>query len=119
MANLHPEPYPLPEFEFDPDFTKWNDMPHEVEMNRLLEASSALPPGEYLGRVLRWQRADGYAYYLVTSLDPLEIQWIPFLDRWQIEPALIRGLDLNDVAEKVEGQLAMDRLFGPLGRSHA
>ena len=58
-----------------------------------------------LGEILRWQRADGYAEYMVWSTDPLTLIHLPVGDAWTVEAPLIRGLNLADVEDMVARRL--------------
>lgn len=84
----------------------------EAAFKLLQEKSNALPPGELKGALLRWQRADGYAYYRVVSVKPLKVEHIPFLDGYTVEDSLIRGLRVADVEALVE----QDRRWAALAR---
>ena len=99
MARLDPNPYPLPPFDIRGD---WRQSPHVKAMDELLEASHKLPPGKVKGAVVKWQRADGYAWYIVTSERPLTLQHIDYMDGYAVEPALIRGLTKADIEEMLE-----------------
>lgn len=81
-------------------------------LDELLETSKNLPDGELVGAVISFQKGDGYAYYKVTSTKPLKLAWIPFLDRWTISTAELRGLRLSDVRALVEGERRIAALFG-------
>ena len=60
-------------------------------------------PGEYVGEVLTWQRADGYATYIVVTEEPvLMLTHLQIGDGYSVEDALIRGLIIEDVIEMVE-----------------
>ena len=73
---------------------KWFD-----DLKRMLKTCY---PGEYVGEILKWQRADGYAVYAVVRENPLEIAWIDHGDGYRVEDALIRGLIMEDVKDMVE-----------------
>ena len=68
-------------------------------------------PGDLVGEIVRWQRADGYAQYMIVKESPLTIAHMDWSDAWAIEAPLIRGLRLNDVRIMVEQEAAMRRLF--------
>lgn len=53
-------------------------------------------------RCISFPRGDGKALYLVESLKPLVLRWVPFGDRWSVEPALLRGLRVADVREMLD-----------------
>lgn len=66
---------------------------------------------ELAGEEIRWQRADGYARYVVVSEEPLRLAHIGIGDAWQVEEALIRGLNLDDVRQMVGRERPMRELF--------
>ena len=68
-------------------------------------------PGDLTGEVLRWQRGDGYALYMVVSEAPLTLAHVAIGDAWTVESALIRGLDISDVRRMVQGEKSMARMF--------
>jgi hypothetical protein len=109
MAKLDPNPYPLPE----PNWQDFRNSPDTKVFDALLEASNNLDldSGEVEGGMLRWQRADGYAWYIVTKAKPLTVQHVPYGDAWSIEPALIRGLNMQDVLEQLIRAKRMHDLF--------
>ena len=115
MATLDSTPYPIPE----PDYSAlgeipYDQMPDALALADLQQKASTidLDNGEIVGGILRWQRADGYAMYLVTKDRPLTLQHIPFGDAWTVEAALIRGLNRNDVLTMLRRERNLSRLFG-------
>ena len=91
MATLHTDPYP----------GDWNDYRKHDE---LMDAV----PGD---KVIKFQVADGYAFYFVKSRKPLVLQHIPFYDAYRVHPALIRGLTLVDVQGMLQREQALKALF--------
>jgi hypothetical protein len=67
--------------------------------------------GDPLGCVLRFQVADGFALYQVTSLDPLTLTHVRYGDSWEIEPWAIRGLSLTDVKNHLQADYRMEQMF--------
>jgi len=67
---------------------------------------------EFVGEIVKWQRADGYALYAVVNTAPLELVWVDYGDGYGVEAALIRGLNLDDIAEQVERNRRVAALFG-------
>ncbi len=57
--------------------------------------------GGLAGKEARWHRADGWARYLVVSEEPLVLVHLDVGDGWRIEPALLRGLTLDDVRRRI------------------
>jgi hypothetical protein len=43
--------------------------------------------GQYIGRTLRFQVADGYAVYMVKSLSPVELIHLPLMDGYEFQYA--------------------------------
>ena len=70
-----------------------------VWLDRLELELKQKSPGEFVGRVLKWQRADGYARYVVVEQRPiLKVAHLNVGDGWEVEPPLIRGLNIDDVS---------------------
>jgi hypothetical protein len=59
-----------------------------------------------------WMKHDGFAYYLVTKHSPLTIAHVPICDAWTIEPALIRGLNHDDVRQQLRVAAAWKEALG-------
>lgn len=66
---------------------------------------------DLLGEVVKWQRADGFAEYVVWRTRPLELIHLPLGDAWQVEAALMRGLRLAEVTEMVNRSRAVRALI--------
>lgn len=62
--------------------------------------------GDLVGETLQWQRADGYAVYMITSERPLRLAHVDICDGYSVERALIKGLTLGDVRAMVERERA-------------
>ncbi len=87
-------------------------MDESEAMDALIARGATVDPdGDLTGAVIRWQVADGYAFYVVKSVKPLVLTWVPYGDRYQVDPALIRGLRLADVQQKVRSEQALRKLF--------
>lgn len=78
----------------------------------LQATSDALPDGEIVGALLKWQRGDGYAFYLVINDNPLTVSRVKFGDNWSVEPALIRGLRRRDIEDMLAHAKRFAALFG-------
>ena len=83
----------------------------DAAMTALQEASFNLPPGEIVGAMLKWQVADGYAWYRVKSASPLQVEHVPFLDGYQVPAAHIRGLRRADVLDQLNRSKRLALLF--------
>ena len=66
----------------------------------LYRTSVALQGDATVGGLIRFEVADSYAYYLVTSEQPLKLQLIPY--GYEVADAHIRGLRRADVLELVK-----------------
>jgi hypothetical protein len=53
--------------------------------------------GDLVGEVVRWQRADGYASYMVATESPLRLIHLDLGDGYRVETSLLRGLTLGEV----------------------
>lgn len=100
----------LPKFEPE-DFRDFDNSKHVKAFNALQDYADSLTEDQIVGQIIRWQVADGYAYYMVVDDDPLTVSSIPFLDGWQVDPIMIKGLDADDVREKVRQRRAMQNFF--------
>jgi len=95
-----------------PEFWKWSGSnwretldKQDVEIERLQKVSDNVNIDKTLINVLvRFQVADGYAYYLVINEYPLTLMHVPYLDAYRAHPALLRGLDKNDVRKQVKSR---------------
>lgn len=72
------------------------------QLDRAAARARANSPGDLVGELLRWQRADGHAVYMVTSERPLTLAHVDVGDAYFVEGALIRGLTLGDARAMVE-----------------
>jgi hypothetical protein len=80
-------------------------------LERLADRAKMNGTSPLLGEVVRWQRADGYAQYMVWQTKPLQLIHLDLMDGYTIEPALIRGLRVADIHEKVEQAARMRAFF--------
>ena len=69
-------------------------------------------PGELVGEELRWQRADGYARYIITREKPFCIAHLNIGDGYQVEPETIRGFRLIDAKVQIGREAKLRGLFG-------
>ena len=77
------------------------------QLDAELQSLQALPRD----RVWKTPVADGHAYYYVRSETPLVFLHIPYCDRWQAHPALLRGLTLDDVRHQIQLERRIEDLF--------
>ena len=60
--------------------------------------------------VWKFQTADSYAYYEVAKLKPLQLIWIPYMDKWEAPDYAIRGLRTKDVEADMRWEANFTRL---------
>jgi hypothetical protein len=84
----------------------------EAKINKIREAVRASNPGDLVGKELTFPRGDGQARYMVVKQSPLTLSHIHVGDAWTVEDALIRGLRVSDVRDRVERQARLAALFG-------
>jgi hypothetical protein len=65
-----------------------------------------------IGKVIRFQVADGYAEYMVASIVPrLELIHLDVFDGYTAHPALIRGLLVVEAKEMVDREERLKEIF--------
>ena len=119
MATAYrpPEEIKFPSFnEFFDEDGKFDNEKYRQAENNYIEtlAAEARQNGDsdLLGEVVKWQRADGYAMYMVWNTEPLELVHLEGIaDGYTVEEALIRGLRLTDVNEMVENDRKIAEIF--------
>jgi hypothetical protein len=97
MAKLLATPFPFP--QIGKDFDKG--------YKEQCEALDKIPAG----RCIKFPVADGYANYYIYSFSPPVLQFIDFLDGYEIPDAHIRGLREADLREMVRRDESFRKLF--------
>lgn len=112
MATLVKTPnIPQPDLSLDNIHNYFNDCDkYKEQVAALAKEQNGDDP--LIGEVVRWQRGDGYAEYLVWNAEPLELVHLPLGDAWTVEAPLIRGLIREDIEAEVEREKALTELFG-------
>lgn len=113
MACKYPKSLQLPPLNLDGNF---KDSEHNKAFSALLAASANIDVDQQdvdlTGAVIQFQRADGYASYVVKEDKGgrvLVIQHINFLDGYRIEDALIRGLRREDILQQLRFRIKFNR----------
>ena len=68
-----------------------------------------------MGRQIKFQCADSYAYYVITKVTTTQVQitWVRYCDAWQDDRTGYQGMLNRDyAAQKVRGEDALAELFG-------
>lgn len=88
-------------------------VPHSDAFAALLARSDALPVGEYVGALVKFPYADGYAVYRVTQIGAVDVTLahVPYGDGWSLPEWQLRGLTADDVRNLVEGERRIAKLF--------
>ena len=82
-----------------------------AQTERVQAEVRAEAPGDLVGEIVKWPRADGYATYMISSQEPLQLLHCNFGDAYSIEPALIRGLIVEDLEPMVARERSLRELF--------
>ena len=85
------------------------DQPNADWKQRMQNEDDALKAIQARTTVVTQQMADSYAYYEVVKRQPLQLRWIPFCDKWEADPAWIRGLRISDVERQEQWTMAFDK----------
>ena len=110
MASVIQAPIKAPPVDYSDDWQKQeNDY-----IERVRAALKNATHGTLVGKTVRWQRADGYAVYMVATEHPLRLVHLDLGDGYQVEASLIRGLTLTDVGLMVQQDELWERMtHGP------
>ncbi len=95
----------VPDFDRDSKYGFNRDWKAEREwMSDLISEGDRayVERGDLIGYVARFNVADGYAFYKVTSLRPLKLAHVPTGDAYMIPDAHLRGLRKADIVENAE-----------------
>jgi hypothetical protein len=68
----------------------------------LKELRKNQPETGYVGCLIQFPVADGYAIYKVESEKPLQLSHIPYGDAYRIPNPYIKGLELSDIKAQVD-----------------
>lgn len=65
-----------------------------------------------VGECIRFGVADGRAEYMVYTTSPLALIHLPYVDAYEADPILLRGLRVSDVKQMVKSDKAIAEIFG-------
>lgn len=72
----------------------------EAMMETLRRRSDAVPEGQIEGLLISFGVADGGAHYVVARERPLTLHHVPYLDGYQIDGIMMRGLRAADIRQR-------------------
>lgn len=101
MAEVIGTVSPFPDWDgqesFMDTFKRMKARLNEIDRTQELDWEA----GEIVGAVISVPRGDGHAMYYVYKKDPLQLLWIPWVDKWHADPIWIKGLDVEDVQDMI------------------
>lgn len=112
MARLERTSYPGFQRKDGETHERWDERTQGL-LDDLEKASSKKDPrvNPLAGALVRFQVADGYAFYVVTREEPLTLQHVPFLDGYQANEATVRGVNKNTVRTQLLQQRSLAEMF--------
>lgn len=101
MATAYRAPIDRPEWVSPYNYEEQQRLNQEY-VDTLAAMAKENGKSDLLGQIVRWQRGDGYAQFMVWNTKPLELIHLEIDDAWDVEEALIRGLRVSDIKEMLE-----------------
>jgi len=95
-----------------PDLSDWKgyEAASKKYIQDLKEMVLRRKKGKNIGEIIRFPVADGYAEYMVASMEPVELIHIPLWDAWEFN--YVHLLTAKEVQQQIDQQKAMAKLFG-------
>lgn len=122
MAILLEDPVPGP-FDGSWRFPQGMDFPEAFKIetesiSKLFVVSNQSALGNTpVGFIVQFPAGDGKAMYRVEKAQPLQVRHIPYGDAYQVHPAMLRGLTLDDVRQQMEWERFWLSKRGQAGQS--
>ena len=114
VFNL-PNGFVVPEFNFQ----NYNRDEHQAKQNAFIARlkdwcierikNSGKKTSDYIGEIIRFPVADGYAIYMVASTSPAQLIHIPFDDAYQY--AYAHRLTTADIKQEVDRAKAFEKIW--------
>lgn len=110
----------MPPEKFSKDYGKGMDI-KMAQQDTLIEELKAMAKSQktVVGRIIKFQMADSYAYYVVSNVQKFiaELKWIKYCDEWIDDRLGKKGtLPLTYVYGVVTGEDNLEKLFPPRKR---
>ena len=119
MAQIYvaPNGFEAPSLDFKEMHTyntRWEKYQERLRqwcLNRMkgIENPHVMNSEEYIGKVIQFPAADGYALYMVASVSPPQLIHLDYLDRYTSETA--QYLKGKDIIKKVDQAKKIAKLF--------
>lgn len=113
MAKIFNPPAMIPVPEFDWKDAKKYQETEDTFIENLRNFVKRRKKGDLIGKVIRFQVADGYAQYMVAGIKPVELIHLPLMDCYQSDFADLMTAD--KIKEMVARDEAMAKLFSKKG----
>lgn len=100
----------VPRFEFREGIESYNKKEKKYLKDLKVALGKRGYKGKNVGKVLKFQVADGYAQYMVVSMRPLRLMHLDLVDGYQFGYAhLMTSAEVN---KQIERQEELEKLFG-------
>lgn len=103
-----PDHIKIPEFNFD-DIQGYQDAEKACIEELKAWVIKRNPTDKYVGKILKFPAADGYAMYMVAATKPVELIHLPLGDAWQFQYA--NRLTKKDIVEKIDAEEAFAKKY--------
>ena len=115
MAKIFspPDTIKIPELSFEDikDYEKaCKEYVEDLKQWCIRRAENGGADTQYIGEVIRFPVADGYAEYMVAAFKPIQLIHIPLWDAWEFDYA--NRLTKKDIIDKINQQNSLKKLFG-------
>lgn len=109
MGKIYLPPTEIPAPEFD-----WTDIEgYQAKEKKFVDdLRNFVNPNndiEHVGEVIGFPVADGTAQYMVASLKPVTLIYLPLVDKYEFQYA--DKLSAKDIIDKIKQKKALDELF--------
>lgn len=102
-----PEGIQVPEFNFE-DYSAY-EKEEEKFIQKLRDFCIKRKQEKNVGEIIRFPMGDGYAQYMVASMNPVELIHIPTGDAWDSSYADL--MTAEEIQKKLDGEKALKDLF--------
>jgi hypothetical protein len=111
MAQIYAAPKvvgPVPQFDHTKPYNEYENA-RTAYIKKVEAWAKENGSGEFAGKQIHFQVGDGYAQYVVVSLQPVKLIHLAIGDAWHFEYA--KRLTAKDVRTEVKRMAALGKLF--------